>query len=208
MDILILSRSYSFERHIKSVLEDKHQLHVMHSRDDVIARTRDNSEHILISHISSCPESLTNLLTEQWQTGHPQVKVGVASDTPDLKEMLTLSKYGIKSYFNSYMADIHYQMMLRHLEEGQTWFAPELLSRALELARLNTETEKPQINLDSLTAREKDVALAVGQGMSNKRIADNLGISERTVKTHLTHVYEKLDLKDRVTLAIMLSGMR
>jgi DNA-binding NarL/FixJ family response regulator len=55
--------------------------------------------------------------------------------------------------------------------------------------------------------REKDVALAVGKGMNNKRIANDLGISERTVKTHLTRVFEKFHVKDRVALAIILTEM-
>jgi DNA-binding NarL/FixJ family response regulator len=207
MDILILSRSYSFERHVKTVLEDEHQIHVVHSRDDVISRTHDNNNHVLLAHISSCRESLINLLTEQKQTGLPLVTVGVAADTPNLREMLTLSQYGIRAYFNSYMADVHYGTMLRHFGEGQTWFAPDLLANALELARLNTNTEHKQNALNSLTKREKDVALAVGQGMSNRRIANDLGISERTVKTHLTRVFEKFHVKDRVALAIILTEM-
>ncbi|TNG02988.1 MAG: response regulator transcription factor [Gammaproteobacteria bacterium] len=206
MDILILSRSYSFERHVKAAIEGNHQLHTVHSRDDVFARSHDDNDHILIAHISTCRESLNNLLTEQKETSLPRVKIGVAADKPELREMLALSQFGIQAYFNSYMADIHYKTLLRHLDEGQTWFAPDLLSHALELARLNTETEIKQDALNGLTDREKDVAMAVGQGKSNKRIADDLGISERTVKTHLTRVFEKLNIKDRVALAIMLSG--
>ena len=207
MDVLILSRSYSFERHVKTALEGKHQLHVVHSRDDVISRARDHNNHILLAHISSCRESLTNLLTEQKQTALPLVTVGVAADTPNLKEMLTLSQYGIRAYFNSYMADVHYGTMLRHFGEGQTWFAPDLLANALELARLNTKTGQQQGALNNLTKREKDVALAVGKGMNNRRIANDLGISERTVKTHLTRIFEKFDVKDRVALAIILTEM-
>jgi DNA-binding NarL/FixJ family response regulator len=48
---------------------------------------------------------------------------------------------------------------------------------------------------------------AVGKGMNNKRIANDLGISERTVKTHLTRVFEKFHVKDRVALAIILTEM-
>lgn len=207
MDILILSRSYSFERHINDAFGDEHTLHVIHSREDLHTRAREKENQILLAHLSSCKESLTNLLTDQKQTGEPKVIVGVAADKPELREMLTLSQYGIRAYFNSYMADIHYHTMLRHLTEGQTWFAPDLLSKALELARLNpAQSMAPQHALDDLTSRERDVAMAVSKGMSNKQIATDLGISERTVKTHLTRVFEKLNIKDRVALAIMLSG--
>ncbi|MCP4040486.1 MAG: response regulator transcription factor, partial [Gammaproteobacteria bacterium] len=102
--------------------------------------------------------------------------------------MLHLSQYGIRAYFNSYMADTHYRQMLHLLEAGQTWFVPSLLAKALELARLNSALSSPKPELDQLTPRERDVALAVARGMSNKRIAATLDISERTVKTHLTRV--------------------
>ena len=206
MDILILSRSYSFERHVNEAIGEDNHLHVIHSREDLHTRAQENENHILIAHLSSCKESLMNLLNEQKQTGHPKVIVGVAADKPELKEMLALSQYGTRAYFNTYMADIHYQTMLRHLVEGQTWFAPDLLSKALELARLNQSTNIPAHALDDLTSRERDVAMAVSKGLSNKQIATDLGISERTVKTHLTRVFEKLNIKDRVALAIMLSG--
>jgi DNA-binding NarL/FixJ family response regulator len=206
MEILVLSRSYSFERHVNEAIGEHNHLHVVHSREDLHTRAQDNENQILLAHISSCKESLMNLLLDQKQTGHPKVIVGVAADKPQLREMLALSQYGIRAYFNSYMADLHFQTMLRHLVEGQTWFAPDLLSKALEVARLNQGQSVPPHALDELTDRERDVAIAVSKGMSNKQIATNLGISERTVKTHLTRVFEKMNIKDRVALAIMLSG--
>ena len=206
MDILLLSRSYSFERHVNEAIGEGSHIHIIHTKEDLLSRTQDNEDHILIAHLSSCKESLMNMLMDQKQTGHPKVIVGVAADKPELRELLALSQYGIRAYFNTYMADIHYETMLRHLGEGQTWFAPDLLSKALELARVNQGTTVPAHSLDDLTSRERDVAIAVSKGMSNKQIANDLGISERTVKTHLTRVFEKLNIKDRVALAIMLSG--
>ncbi|TNF98133.1 MAG: response regulator transcription factor [Gammaproteobacteria bacterium] len=208
MDILILSRSHSFEQHVKSALEgESYQLHLVSSRGDVISRSRDNQDHIVLAHISSCRESLNNLLMEQKETGYPQVRVGVAADKPELREMLALSRYGIHAYFNSYMADIHYRKALRHLGAGQTWYSPELLKHALELARLSTKTEINQNALNGLTDRERDVAMAVGQGMNNKKVAEDFGVSEHIVNMYLTRIFEKLNIKDQVALAIMLRRM-
>jgi DNA-binding NarL/FixJ family response regulator len=54
-----------------------------------------------------------------------------------------------------------------------------------------------------LTGRERDVALAVAQGKSNAEIADELDLGLATVKTHLTRALRKLDLNNRVQLAIL-----
>jgi DNA-binding NarL/FixJ family response regulator len=57
--------------------------------------------------------------------------------------------------------------------------------------------------LDDLTARERDVLALIAQGRSNKRIAFELGISEKTVKTHVGHVLAKLDVADRTQAALL-----
>ena len=62
--------------------------------------------------------------------------------------------------------------------------------------------------LEGLTEREKDVALAVAEGQSNKLVARELGITERTVKAHLGAVFRKLGVKDRMQLILRLSRER
>jgi two-component system, NarL family, response regulator LiaR len=56
---------------------------------------------------------------------------------------------------------------------------------------------------DELTTRERDVLALIAQGRSNKRIALELGISEKTVKTHVGHVLAKLDVTDRTQAAVL-----
>ena len=56
--------------------------------------------------------------------------------------------------------------------------------------------------LEDLTPREKEVLMQVAQGLSNKAIANELGISEKTVKTHMTSILSKLNLKDRLQVAL------
>lgn len=56
--------------------------------------------------------------------------------------------------------------------------------------------------LDGLTGRQREVALMVGRGASNKQIARALDISDRTVKAHLTSIFEKLGINDRLQLAL------
>src|SRR5437016_2188311 len=56
--------------------------------------------------------------------------------------------------------------------------------------------------LQSLTPREREVLELIGRGFSNKRIALELGLAEKTVKTHVTHVLGKLGVADRTQAAI------
>ena len=58
------------------------------------------------------------------------------------------------------------------------------------------------VDLTQLTARELSVAEMVASGSNNREIASDLEITERTVKAHLTAIFEKLGVRDRVQLAI------
>ncbi len=67
-----------------------------------------------------------------------------------------------------------------------------------------TRASKPKVPSlgQPLTTREAEVARLVGEGHTNRKIADRLGISEQTVKNHLTAVYDKTGAASRVQLAL------
>lgn len=81
--------------------------------------------------------------------------------------------------------------------KGETLLKPEILNRVLELKNSPVTAPEPQSDDTSLTERELEVLRAVALGERNKEIAYKLGISERTVKAHLTNVYGKLSVDSR-----------
>jgi len=204
VDIFLLSRSESFKRHIKSVTSKEHKVHSVSNVDKSIQKQYEKTPVFLL-HASSYKKELTGII-EQIRLKQQRAIIAIATDIPELHEMLALARHQINAYFNSYMADVHYQQMLRLLGSGQTWFAPDLLAKALELASRASARALTDDEIGRLTAREKDVTRAIARGLSNKEIASSLNISERTVKSHLTHIFEKLDIKDRTTLAIRLNA--
>jgi len=87
---------------------------------------------------------------------------------------------------------------VRAVARGERWIAPELITRALVLgARQEAE------DADVLTPRERDIAVQVAAGKSNKRVAVDLGISESTVKVHLHSAFTKLGVTNRVQLSLL-----
>jgi two-component system nitrate/nitrite response regulator NarL len=98
---------------------------------------------------------------------------------------------------------------------GDFWVPRQLISKVITmLAKLSSQknqTDKPyrekQKNLDLLTHREIDVAKMLGEGLSNKSIASMLNISERTVKAHLTSIFQKLEVQDRLQLVLFLKDI-
>jgi DNA-binding NarL/FixJ family response regulator len=85
---------------------------------------------------------------------------------------------------------------IRAVSRGERWIPPMLSARALDLIG-----RKPTQDATALTAREKDIALLVAGGKSNKRIALELGIAESTVKLHLHSAFKKLGVRNRVQLS-------
>jgi len=87
---------------------------------------------------------------------------------------------------------------VRAVSRGERWIPPELTARALELMARQEDEEK-----ESLTPREKDIAVRVASGKSNKRVAADLGIAESTVKLHLHKAFTKLGVTNRVQLSLL-----
>ena len=94
---------------------------------------------------------------------------------------------------------------LDHVASGQVWVGESLLSRLLSDV---TRRLEPKAGWEStLTSREVEVAQRASLGHSNQLIANDLGITERTVRAHLQAVFEKLNVTDRLMLALKVHGI-
>lgn len=75
--------------------------------------------------------------------------------------------------------------------------------QAAEFTAADKSTNKNKLDVSQLSSREKAVAGLVALGKSNKEVARELSITERTVKAHLSAVFEKLNVRDRLQLALI-----
>ena len=196
MKLIVYSASRSFDhflqRHLDIAFEYRRDLQV----------PSDDPEQLYLIHVSG-----RELECHEWLLKHVSgkpLRVGVCSDRPSIQEMLECVRLGAKAYCNSHMATLHYEQMLQLVENGQSWFPPQMLDETFKLARQVANPAETHGQLETLTPREKENALAVGKGKSNRQIADLYDISESTVKRHLTNIFNKLQLKDRVGLVLYL----
>jgi DNA-binding NarL/FixJ family response regulator len=85
---------------------------------------------------------------------------------------------------------------------GDALLSPAVTKRVIaQFAHIPRPTPPPE--LDDLTGRERDILKLIAQGLSNSEIGERLYISETTVKTHVTHVLQKLNLRDRVQAVVL-----
>lgn len=110
--------------------------------------------------------------------------------------------------------DIDPQLLKRvvvAIEHGELWIRRSITPRLLDelSARIREATNGVQTASDQLavlTGREREIVKLIGSGESNKQIARELCITERTVKAHLTGIFRKLGVADRVRLALRVAS--
>ena len=93
---------------------------------------------------------------------------------------------------------------IRVVAQGDALLAPSVTRRLIEeFARRPAPSFRRSKDLKTLTERETEVLREVARGLSNAEIASTLHVSETTVKTHVAHLLDKLDLRDRVQAVIL-----
>ena len=91
---------------------------------------------------------------------------------------------------------------IRVVAAGEALLSPAVTKRVIgQFTRLPHRAPPPEV--DDLTERELDVFRLIARGLSNAEIGQELFISETTVKTHITHLLQKLDLRDRVQAVVL-----
>jgi len=93
---------------------------------------------------------------------------------------------------------------IRVVAGGDALLAPSVTKRLIEeFAKRPEPAARKSKQLDLLTDREREVLLEVARGLTNAEIAQRLHVSEATVKTHVAHLLDKLELRDRVQAVIL-----
>ncbi|MCA8866865.1 MULTISPECIES: response regulator transcription factor [unclassified Halomonas] len=137
--------------------------------------------------------------------------VVVLSYSPNDREALRSLDLGARGYVHTLAApEVLKQVALVVTNQG-VWVGQELLAKVLggSFKALQQRAEGGETfntaELGSLTDRERGVALAVVRGATNKEVARQLDITERTVKAHLSAIFKKLAVRDRLQLILKLA---
>ena len=183
---------------------------LLSSEDDIeIVGTATNGDeaHTLLSTVSpdvylmdlSMPEVDGVEATRRIVADAPEVNVVVLTSFADRQRILDALEAGASGYLLKDGDPAQVADAIRAAAAGNSPLDPKAARVLLDARR---EQQPAIAAADRLTAREREVLDLVGQGLANKQIARRLGIAERTVKAHLTSVFQAIGVTDRTQAAL------
>lgn len=142
---------------------------------------------------------------------NPETKIVILSDPLSDEAEWALFRTGIRGCCRRDIESEQLKHVVVAVQQGELWIRRTLSWHLLnELVTITQERNRIKQTvsdlLANLTRREYEIATLVGNGESNKQIARRLAITERTVKAHLSEVFRKLDVADRLKLALIVKG--
>ena len=150
----------------------------------------------VLSTLAPCDVLLLDLQMERWSmddipqlTRHAAVLVLTASES--VENGMTALRLGARGIVQKRFAIETLMTAIRSVAQGMAWMPPSLQTAF---------AQQQSTPIRKLTVRESEIVRCVAIGLRNAEIAEQLAVSESTVKTHLTNIFQKLAIRDRMEL--------
>ncbi|RFF26504.1 MULTISPECIES: response regulator transcription factor [unclassified Wenzhouxiangella] len=154
--------------------------------------------------LSSAPD--WEMLVQHYGVHCPVI---VISKMPNLPELQRALEAGARGYIEALANPVQLEQAASSVSQGALWIAAPMLSRLLGiLSNALPEPHNPPEWQEKLSKRERQVAELVATGVTNREVAEKLHITVRTVKEHLTSIFAKLGIQDRLHLILLTRGER
>jgi DNA-binding NarL/FixJ family response regulator len=140
---------------------------------------------------------------------YPDAQLLVVGPSRPIETQVAALRHGARGYFDDSLPIKKLRFALNSILHGEVWVERHVISGLIdELTHVPEITEQQRLAVESLSPKELEVANLVSHGATNKMIAQKMDITERTVKAHLTTIFQKMDLPDRLSLAIFFRDLR
>ena len=148
---------------------------------------------------SSLPGPSIIALVDNLYYGCPKLNILILTDSAGKLDMPNLVRKGIGGCILQSESDVLIAQAIRTVGLGAVWFSRCFITSLLQQESASTKTtDQEQV----LTQREAEVVKLVAEGLSNRQIANTLRVKERTIEFHMTNVLQKLNMNNRVAVAM------
>jgi len=200
MKLLLVDDHILFREGLKSLLGSQPGFQIVGEAatgEEAISKTRLQHPDLVLIEIGlkdgSGLETIGNILSHRQET-----KVVVLTLLELDETMVASIRAGATGYLLKSTPIAKLAATLRAVLDGEAALSRKMMGRILEeFSRQGTNNGKTRSNLDCLTNREIEVLQYIGTGATNREIAENLFITEYTVKNHVHNILDKLELKNR-----------
>lgn len=211
---LVISQRLDFVRNWTATLRPRGEVETFSRTEDWDSCLDGRVPHLVVLDyelLGLDPAPQLKLWRSQCATAH---LVLAGTEFPPTRELAALAA-GVLACCDARLSGDERERIVDVVLQGGVWISPATLphfvsrlqafsarqdARASDAAGASSEGA-----LASLTERQREVALLVGQGASNKKIGSQMNITDRTVKAHLTMIFEKLGVTDRLQLALYMT---
>lgn len=140
---------------------------------------------------------------------HSEKRIPVIVMTKELNmaELCAALQVGARGYVEALANQVIIEQVAETVISGGIWLPGQLLSNLVGVLSKQPITYKHSCDLTLLTKRERQVVDIVVTGASNKAVANKLNITERTVKEHMSSIFSKLKVRDRMQLMLVIKGV-
>ncbi|MDV2686335.1 response regulator transcription factor [Alkalihalophilus lindianensis] len=137
---------------------------------------------------------------ERLMNEYPQLKILALTSFSDQDHVIPALQAGASGYQLKDIDPDELAETIRALYAGESKVHSKVLKYVL--TRITHQQDEEEVKINSLTKREKEVLVELTRGRSNKELAEVLHITEKTVKTHISNIFAKLELGDRTQAAL------
>lgn len=208
LQILIASDDSALRKHYTDVLGDQFTLLVTDSVTEAQLLLTQQLPQIVIIDPLLFKDSINSTITDIATTS-PLSRIIVIEDKTDrLLDQMELFRTGAHGFFADNITPSLLGKAVHSVSTGEVWVPRKLISTLISelasktAANMNRQKTATKKSMSRLTPRELEVAQMVHSGGNNKMIARELAISERTVKAHLSAIFRKLNIENRLHLAL------
>ncbi len=212
MNLIVYSADENVLNHFKFLFSENQDRVIYLTDLSELALTLETSEPVmLIFHLAAGKNAEAGFIALQ-QRLKGILNTLVLTNTPDQKQGVRLLSLNVRGYANTYIDSHKLETALTVIQQGEVWIGSSMIEYLLGL---NQPIQRRSDDLEDfrpaeppvftlLSEREQQIAQKVLTGLQNKLIADELNITERTVKAHLTTIFKKLGVKNRLELMLKL----
>ncbi|WP_417553679.1 response regulator transcription factor [Marinomonas fungiae] len=206
MKVLCWNANGSVFEHWKKVVPSEASLVQTRGYEETLNRLEHDSFDYCFVYLDNDAFSEKVELVVQIREHYPNVKMVAFPYLRSQSAGVRMLSMGVNAQCSPYIAKEQLGLVLSVVDSGEIWGGKELIQQLIQNSSQNTAAHSDVLSFEGselLSERELAVADKVAKGLSNKEIARHLDVTERTIKAHLTAIFKKLQIKDRLSLALL-----